>query len=170
MVKRLLIYVLLLLTLSGCGYRFKGRAISLRGVESFNTVIVNNDTYEPELELILRDDITTLFTTNGWLVSNASGDDAVTFLCTVAGYKNSPASHRSNDSISQYEVELRFNVRVHKGPDKEKSIFSLTDRRYSELYIVSDDVNITSKNKREAIGKISDKFARDMEDSLSQGF
>jgi hypothetical protein len=155
---------------SGCGYHFKSRTINLKDVTSFSELIVKNETYEPELELIVKGHLTGIFSSNRWLGGKSESGSGTVFSCVVTKFENTAVSHTTNDSISQYEVSLTFDVTAYRDDAPGDALYSLSDRRYVEQYTVDTDVKVTLQNKKAAITKISDKFSHDIEDSISQGF
>ncbi len=155
--------------MQGCGYHFKSHRIGIPQTDYFRSIIVNNATFEPELKLLLKDDLTTLFTKNGWLVRGGATESGSVFRCTVKDFRSVAASYVGSDDITRYSAVLTFDISVEKGASKEL-LYKLDGKEYSELYIVSRDIKITQRNKREAIKKISGKFIDDIEDIISEGF
>lgn len=168
--KKILVLSTILLLLLSCGYHFHSYKIELEGVDYFTNLIVENKTYEPEIELIVKEYLTSRFSANNWIREKAADGGGTVFLCKVTKFENKAISHTASDDISQYAVYLYFDIAIYKEDTPSDIIFSSKNKRYIEPYIVSDDIRVTLQNKREAIEKISKKFSFDMEDSISQGF
>jgi hypothetical protein len=168
--KKIFILSILLLLLLSCGYHFRGHRIEIEGVGYFTQVIVENKTYEPEIELIVKEYLTSRFSANGWLGKEGTEGEGTVFSCKVIKFENKAVSHANSDKISQYALVLLFDVAIYKKDSPSDIIFSIKKRRYTEPYIVSDDIRVTLQNKKEAIEKVSEKFSSDIEDSITQGF
>jgi len=166
----LFIFCIILMITGCCGYHFKSRLIKLEGVKSFSKIIVNNDTFEPGLANIFKNDLTTVFKTNSWMKSSPETKDETIFLLKITSFSNKASSHSSGGTITQYEVKLLMDVTIYNDNDPDTIFFSLKDRTYAENYVVNNDIRVTSQNKKVALERISEKFSVDIEDSISQGF
>ncbi len=165
----LIIAAAMILT-SCCGYHFRSRDIGIADTDYFTEVVIRNETYEPELELILKEELTSAFMTNGWLKPNmAGGDKGAVFSCKVTGFSNKAVSYTSADDISRYELVIRLSIAIYKG-SPGNTVYSMKDRRYTEQYFASSDIKVTSMDKRSAVRRVFKKFSDDVKDIISQGF
>lgn len=163
-----LIILIIIVACAGCGYHFRGTAINIAGVDHFTKVTVKNLSYEPALELIIKDDLTGMFATNGWLRS-ADDDRGAKLNCNIISFENKAVSYTPSDEISQYEIIMKLGADVRKDLESE-AIFKSGEKRYAERYLVESDVKKTMKNKNDAIKKISEKYSHDIADLIAEGF
>jgi outer membrane lipopolysaccharide assembly protein LptE/RlpB len=169
---RLSIIISLVLTLlaSGCGYRFApagehiGREIRTVYIENFS-----NHTSEAHIENYIRAAFIDQFIMGGrfTLVYEKETSDAV-LSGKVTGLSTSHVSYEQNDMAREDSVFMSADL---KFKSREGSILwakkSLSGR---EAYSVDQDYNITSKNRKETLRKLSRDMAEKAYRDIMSGF
>ena len=154
------------LLLSACGYklvRYRGAVGDVRRV-AIQTL--ENDSYEPGLDLVVTDALVREFLRRGAL--DVVEDPALADLVIEGRVLPVQTAGRSFSSVLlslEYQVTLRVALAVKRRDGTEVPVdpTALTE---SELYLASADVEAARKNRDEALHRVSTVLAGRVHDAL----
>jgi hypothetical protein len=157
----------LVLAVSACGYRFVRHEASGSGADARVAIAgLRNDSFEPGLESVMNDALRREFVRRGALrvVDDPDGADLV-IGGAVLPLLWSARSFSSVNFAIEYEVTLRLRLEVARS-DGEKIPLDATAITESELYLASSDVEVTRKNREEALRRVAAALAGRVHDVL----
>jgi outer membrane lipopolysaccharide assembly protein LptE/RlpB len=166
----IILALILILPVSGCGYRFApagermGREIKTVYIDTFR-----NHTSEAQVENYLRNAFINQFIRGNRFTSayGKATSDAV-LSGKIRGLSTSHVSYEQNDTAREDTVSLSFDVEFR---DSEGTILwakkSLSGR---EAYRIDDNPIITERNRKEALIKLSRDMAEKTYRDIMSGF
>jgi len=155
------------LAVSGCGYRFVRYGAEPGGAhQSVAIRALRNDSFEPGIDSVMNDALRREFLRRGALriVEDPGGADLVIGGAVLPVVWSSRSFSSVNFAI-EYEVTLRLRLEVARS-DGEKIPFDATALAESELYLASPDVEVTRKNREEALRRVAAALAVRVHDVL----
>lgn len=146
--------VVLLLSLTGCGYHFSGHAGSLPGgVEKLYIPLFVNKTSEPRLETRFASQVSEVFSRNKKILQVEKREDAeAVLLGTVRDYKNQSLSYDRRDDIGNYYSTMNIDVELRRV--KTNELLWQGAISWKEVYRASSDKNIQDLSRQRALQQI----------------
>ncbi len=163
------IFGVLVLAAFGCGYKLVRYGGKLGDVRSVAIPTLENDSYEPGLEYMVADALRREFLRRGAvrLTRDSSSADLV-IDGAVEEVRTTPRSFSTIVLVLEYEVTMSLDVRAIL-QDGSKIPLESRALRETERYLTSADVEVTRKNRDEALRRIADVLAGRIYDGLSEG-
>lgn len=154
------------LAVSACGYRFVRHEVAPGVHRRVAFQALRNDSFEPGLDSLVNEALRREFLRRGALriVEDPDGADLV-IGGSVLPVLSSTRSFSSVNFAIEYEVVLRLRLDVVR-PDGEKVLLDPTALTDSELYLASADVEVTRKNREEALRRVATGLAERVHDVL----
>lgn len=163
----LLIGLLTLITILGCGYHFKcGSHLKSLNINNIYIELFRNNTEVPGLEHTLTNALVYEFNTDK--ETSVTGKEQAQGVLTgeIISYEVYTVAYRRGDYTAAGRIVLRVRAELRrKGNVVWKN--ELTDQ---EEYIVSNDLIQTEKHRDEALRRIIQRMAERIHDGISLGF
>jgi outer membrane lipopolysaccharide assembly protein LptE/RlpB len=169
-IRKTAISLVVLVTLAGCGYHFKGMGVKApEGVSTIAIAVLKNRTSESGIETVFTNDLSYEFTRSK--VLRVVGKDAADAVLsgTIMSLKEETISRTASYESDERRVTITLDLAL-KRADGEV-IWS--DRALSDKEAFKVDPSnrlATQKNKRVALEAISDRLAEKIHDRILQGF
>lgn len=161
-----LVFAGLSLLLSGCGYKLVRYSGALGDVRRVAIHTLENDSYEPGLDLVVTDALVREFLRRGALV--VVEDPALADLVIAGQVLPVQTAGRSFSSVLlslEYQVTLRVALQVKRRDGTEVPV-DPTALAETELYLASADAEAARKNRDEALHRVSTVLAGRVHDAL----
>lgn len=154
--------------LAACGYHWVRYGGSLGDVRRVAVPTLENDSYEPGLELLVTDALIREFLRRGGveMVEDPRTADLVV-SGSVLPLETRRVSLSSAEFVIEYEVFLRLDLAASRSDGSEVPMDELA-LEDSELYLASPDVEVTRKNRKEALRRLAGLLAGRVHDTLAQ--
>lgn len=168
-IKNIIAAGVLCLCLPACGYHLKGTGLKApEGVETVAVTVLDNRTAESGIEMTFTNDLTYEFTRSKVLrvVDEKTADAVLTGTITSLGVET--ISYTSNYDSDERRVRITLNLSL-KSRDG-KVLWSDPALAGIEEFKVADDRFVTDRNRREAIGTISERIAERVHNRILQDF
>lgn len=165
----LLLSAMLLLLLTGCGYRFAGQVNNLPDdVRTLYVELFVNRTFEPYLENRLTDQVVEEFARHRTLrtVERKKADASLSGI--IKSYVTGPVSYDRDDEITEYRSKLTLLATVRR-TDTGKVLWKGA-LSWTEEYPASDDKIVQEDNEAAAIGVIVDRLAEELHFRVVENF
>jgi hypothetical protein len=161
--------VIFVIAFAGCGYRFPGSGTFPKGVDRIFVEVLENNTSETGVENIVTSNLIDEFTLRESKSIAGNINDADSILSgSVAKITIHTISAKGKDSASERRVTVSVNLNLS---DKDGKVLwvakGLSD---DQAYSVTDDKNLTERNKRVAIGLASRRIAERALNRLTDDF
>lgn len=150
--------------LAGCGYKLVDYSEPREGLGSVTVLTFSNDSSDPGVELIVADAMRREFLRRGAMTLSRDPSAAdLQISGTVSGVRTRSRSFSTVSQVLEWEITLQLRVRASRSDgvlipvDPEAT--EETDR-----YLASADIEVTRKNRREAIAKLSSVLAARVHD------
>jgi len=157
------------LVLLGCGYHFKGAGLEApEGVETIAIPVLGNQTAESGIESTVTGDLIYEFMRNKVVgVVEQSAADAV-LEGRVRSLDVYTVAHttRYDSDIQRVRVRLDLQLKTRDG----RILWAVQGLSDDEPFQVSDDRRTTERNKKEAIGLISERLAEKVHSRILEDF
>lgn len=166
---RLVLLAWLCLAVAACGYRWVRYGEGLGDVRRVAIQTLHNDSYEPGVELIATEALLREFLRRGAveLVEEPNRADLV-----LSGAVRSVETRRRSLSsvvfVLEYEVVLRLELHARRADGREV-VIDPGALREAELFLASADVEVTRKNRQEALRRLAGLLAGRVHDALAEG-
>jgi outer membrane lipopolysaccharide assembly protein LptE/RlpB len=163
-----LLLVLVLLSLSGCGYRFAGAGKLPAGIGSIFITTLENRTTDPGVESILTRDIIAEFTRNdpNHLAVRENADAVLSG--TIDLVRSETISRRNAQSA--LERRLFVTVSLMLTDRAGKVIWSAPGFTANETYRVQDESAATDLTRRGAFAALSPRLAEAVYNRITENF
>ena len=152
--------------LAGCGYQFADYRGSLGDVRRVKIETLRNDSFDPGYEAVVTDALVREFMRRGAVevVDDSESADL------VIGGRVLPVTTngRSFSSILlalEYQVTVRLDLTAQRRDGRQIKIDS-NALAQSEIYLASADVEVSRKNRQEAMHRVSRVLAERVHDAL----
>lgn len=154
------------LAVSACGYRFVRHEAAPGTHRRVAIQALRNDSFEPGLESLVNEALRREFLRRGALrvVEDPDGADLVIGGAVLPVIWSTRSFSSVNFAI-EYEIVLRLRLEVTR-QDGEKILLDPTALTDSELYLASADVEVTRKNREEALRRVASAVAERVHDVL----
>ena len=163
------IFVIPIVSLAGCGYHFPGGGAFPEGVDRIFVEVLENKTNETGVENIVTSNIIDEFILREKNSIAANINDADSILSgSVAKITIHTITAKGRDSASERRVTVSVNLNLNN--KKGKVIWAAKGLSDDQAYSVSDDKNLTERNKRVAIGLASRRIAERALNRLTDDF
>jgi outer membrane lipopolysaccharide assembly protein LptE/RlpB len=161
--------VIFVIAFAGCGYHFPGSGAFPKGVDRIFVEVLENRTNETGVENIITRNLIDEFVLRESKSIAGSINDADSILSgSVSKIKIHTISAKGRDSASERRVTVSVNLNL---ADKDgKVIWKANGLSDDQAYSVSDDKNLTERNKRVAIGFASRRIAERALNRLTDDF
>jgi hypothetical protein len=158
---------LILWVFSGCGYHFSGEGSLPKGVNRVFVVMLENRTEETGIESLLTNDLIYEFSRGGTLAMGENRADARLTGVIESITKGTIARAAINTSLER-RVYLTLSLRL---TNREGQVcWSAKQLSENETYLVESDREITDRNRRAAIEKLSKRLAQKIYYRLTDNF
>jgi hypothetical protein len=165
--KRVFVGILTLVLVGlGCGYQIVRYREALADARRVAIVSIENDSFEPGLDSMVADALTREFLRRGAL--RVVSDPGAADLLVSGRVENLQTNSRSFSSIEfalEFEVTMRLDLEVERRDGSEVPINKRTLVE-SELYLTSADVEVSRKNREEALRRLAGTLAGRFHDVL----
>jgi hypothetical protein len=143
----------------GCGYSLVRQGGALGDVRTVSIVTPSNETGEPGAEYVVADALRREFLRRGTvrLVEDPSLAD-LALRSQVRGLYSRPSSVDSVVLAIEYELTLELDLEVRRREGSEVPL-DQGALRESERYVTSADVEVTRKNRQEALRQLASVLA-----------
>ena len=160
--------ILLLLFFSACGYRFTGGGSLPSGITSISIEMFENRTSETGVENIITNDLIYEFTRHEQVVVTGSDKADAILTGVVKSISERTISHKGEYTSDERRVKLKLDLQL---TDKSGGvIWSAKDISDNEAYKVSSTKQVTERNKKVAIKRLSKRLAENIYNSLTADF
>ena len=160
--------ILLLLFFSACGYRFTGGGSLPSGITSISIEMFENRTSETGVENIITNDLIYEFTIHEQVVVTGSDKADAILTGVVKSISERTISHKGEYTSDERRVMLKLDLQL---TDKSGGvIWSAKDISDNEAYKVSSTKQVTERNKKVAIKRLSKRLAENIYNSLTADF
>ena len=159
---RFLSLVLILLCLSGCGYRFAGSAGALPGgVEKLHIPLFVNQTAVPQLEYQTTSRVSEVFSRNNKIsqVEKPKRAEAI-LIGTVSSYSSRALSYDNQDRIGEYRSTMVIDAELRQVGTEEILWQGTVD--WSSDYNAAVDKGVQEDYEQEAIDEIVLRLAEEL--------
>jgi hypothetical protein len=158
-----------MLVAGGCGYRLVRYGASGGTRPSVALASLRNDSFEPGLDAVVADALRREFLRRGAvrLVSDPAGAD-LRLAGVVLPVATRTQSLSSVNLALEFELVLRLELEVIRSDGESVAV----DRRSlaeSEFFLASADVEVTRKNRSEALRRVAGVLASRVHDLLVEG-
>jgi hypothetical protein len=160
----------LVLSGPGCGYRLVRYDEPRPGLSSVAIRTLENDSFEPGVELLVSDALRREFLRRG-AVRVLDDPDAADLVLSgaVREVRTQAGSYSSVVLALEYRVTLGLEL-VARSADGSLLTLDPTALTESELYLASADVEAQRKNREEALRRIAGVLAARMHETLYERF
>jgi hypothetical protein len=151
---------------SGCGYALIDYQEPPSGLNSVSIRTFKNDSYEPGIEFVVADALRREFLRGGVVALADDSDEAD--LVIVGVVRPIEVRTRSFSSVAlalEWEITLRLFVHTIR-PDGSKVDIDHDSTRDTERYLASADIEVTRKNRDEAMRRMAAVLAARVHDLL----
>ncbi len=161
--------LLLLAATLGCGYQWVRYEQGLGDVRRVAIETLRNESYEPGVEMVVTDALLREFLRRGSvrLVETPRAADLV-LSGAVLPLQTRGRSFSSAVFALEYEVVLRLALEARRGDGAPVPLHGSTLQE-AEIYLSSADVEVTRKNREEAIRRLAGVLAGRVHDVLAEG-
>jgi outer membrane lipopolysaccharide assembly protein LptE/RlpB len=168
--KNIFFILILLILVSGCGYRFAGTGDFPGGTKSIFIPILENRTSESRLEKLVTDDLIYEFTRNRKDILAKSMGDADAVLYGII-HSISITTISRDDPNTSTERSVKLSVDMKLVAPEGKVIWRVEQITADEAYnVVSGDKYRTLQNRREAVSKVSQRLAEKIFTRMTDNF
>lgn len=167
---RALAGILLIFVLVGCGYHFPGKnGVLPGGVTSVYLPLFANRTAEPQLENLLNNDVSEVFSRNPNILQVESQQLAEAILeGTILSYQTKAISYDSHDDISEYRITV--SVSVHLRSVVDGRLLWQGKVAWDDEYLAADDKTVQEDLEHDAAQEISLRIAEEILSRLLDDF
>lgn len=154
----------------GCGYQLVRYGEARPGLRSVAIHTLENNTFEPGVELLVSDALRREFLRRGAL--RMLDDDGAADLVLSGAVRSVHTDARSFSSVVlalEYRVTLELDVVAHTADGSVLEIDPAALQE-SELYLASADVEAQRKNREEALRRLAGVLAARLHETLYERF
>ncbi len=160
--------ILLLLFFSACGYRFAGSGSLPSGITSISVKMFKNRSAETGVENIITNDLIYEFIRHGQAVLTEQDKADAVLAGVIVSISSRTISHKGEYTSNERRVEFKVDLQL---TDKSGGvIWSAKNVSDNEAYKVSSTKQVTERNKKVAIKKLSKRLAENIYNSLTADF
>jgi len=159
--------IILLITMTSCGYRFSGQGSLPKDIKSIHIAIFENRTREIAAEHIFTNDLISEFTKNRIKITNREKADAL-LTGVIETMRINTISRK--DSITSLERRIIAGVSISLTDPNGNTIWSDSNIFENETYNIMTEKSDTTYGKKSAIHSISKRIAEEIYDRLTQKF
>ena len=160
--------ILLWFLFSACGYQFTGGGSFPSGITSISIEMFENRTSETGVENIITNDLIYEFTIHEQVVVTGSDKADAILTGVVKSISERTISHKGEYTSDERRVKLKLDLQL---TDKSGGvIWSAKDISDNEAYKVSSTKQVTERNKKVAIKRLSKRLAENIYNSLTADF
>ncbi len=155
--------------LGGCAYRLGSIAgEELRGVRTVYVPVVKNETYEPNIAVMVTDSIIQHFHRDGTLRVVREADADATLEVKLVEFERKPqrSGRRDTRVASEYRVELKAEATMRKRGEAEPILSGKEFTGETEFFIGQD----LQEAERQAMGLLSEDLARQIVAEVTEGW
>ena len=160
--------ILLWFLFSACGYQFTGGGSLPSGITSISIEMFENRTSETGVENIITNDLIYEFTIHEQVVVTGSDKADAILTGVVKSISERTISHKGEYTSDERRVMLNLDLQL-----KDRSggiIWSAKNVSDNEAYKVSSTKQVTERNKKVAIKRLSKRLAESIYNSLTADF
>jgi len=159
MMRGAILLPLVILLLSGCGYRLQGRVDTLPGdVRYLYVELFSNKTYEPFLENSVTNEVVERFARHRQLEIVEEPVRAEAILGgRIVKYKNSALSYDRNDKTAEYRSRMTVRAELRRADNGE--VLWKGTVSWREDYSTSRDKTVQEDREQAAIQVVSERVA-----------
>ncbi len=166
---RILLFCLVLLSMSACGYNFPGQGELPGGVKRVYVPLFSNRTAEPLLENFLSSAMSEVFARNNRMILVDDRQAAEAILeGTITSYSSRALSYDQNDDISEYRATMQVEARLVQASDGR--LLWQGGASWDDEYVAADDKAVQEDLEQEAIEEINLRLAEELLYSLIDDF
>jgi len=166
--RKVFFLVIVLLTLTACGYRFSGGGELPGGVERVSVGIFENSSAETGVEGIISNDIIYEFTRNGKAFTYQHEAGSAVLSGRVLSVTTRSISRQSIHNAQEQRVTVTISLRMTDS--KGAVIWQAPRISENEEYAVAEDKGTTEQNKRAAIVKLSRRLGEKVYYQMTDNF
>ncbi len=164
-----LISLLCIFGIIGCGYHFIGQSEVLSGIHTVAIPYFENDSYEPGLERYMTEALVNEFVKSKTVSIVDEGDADAVIRGKIELFKEFVIAYDKDDSVLEYLIQVELDVTLEKR-DTGEVIWRNKELSHFEEYRVSSEIAVTEANKGYAIRKTAVEMAERIHDSIIEGF
>ena len=165
----IIISLLCIFGLTGCGYHFIGQSDVLTGIHSIAVPYFANESFEPGLERYMTDALVDEFVKSRIVSIVDEGDADAVIRGQIEQFREFVISYDKNDNALEYRALMVLDVTLEKR-DTGEVIWRNKELFHFEDYRVSSEIAVTEANKGHVIKKIAAEMAERIHDSIIEGF
>ncbi len=156
---KLLITLLLpgVLVAAGCGYRFSGGGTLPPGTGDICISIFENLSSESSLENSITNDVIYEFTRNGQSVVRSESDSDSVMNGIIMSVSTESSTRSTNLTSDEKKVKVYISVALKNR--KGSVLWENSELRYEQTYLANIDNEAERANRKEALVKLSKRFA-----------
>lgn len=159
-------FVLCLLSLSACGYKFAGGGSLPQGIKTVYIAMLENRTPETGAENIFTNDLIYEFTKNNAVASKDQADAYLSGIIKTMSIET--ISHRGTQTSLERRVKIALDLKLTDTDGKV--IWIAKDISENEEYDVMSDKLETEQKRRDAISDLSKRLAEKIYNRLTEDF
>lgn len=160
---RIVLLLVVILCLSGCGYYFPGQGGTVPGqVNSIYIPLFVNRTAEPQLENRLTNKVSEVFSRRKSLSQVERPDLAEAILKgKIESYRSRPLAYDSQDNISEYRATMQVSAELLGGSEQQTVLWQAAET-WSVDYLAADDKTRQEDLEDLAIEELSLRLAENL--------
>ncbi len=159
-----------IVSLAGCGYKLVDYSEPPEGLRSVSIRTFDNDTYDPGVELIVADAMRREFLRRGALSLEPDPESADLVIAgSVDRLRTNSRSFTSVALVLEWELTMRLKVRPRLRDGTVLPVDHVAMEE-TERYLASADVEVTRRNRQEALRKLSALLAARVHDMLYEAY
>jgi len=153
---------------SACGYRFAGGGSLPSGITSISIDMFENRTSETGVENIITNDLIYEFTRHEQVVVTGKDKADAVLTGVIVSISSKTISRKGEYTSDERRVELKVDLQL---TDKSGGvIWSAKDISDNEAYKVSSTKQVTERNKKVAIQRLSKRLSENIFNRLTADF
>jgi outer membrane lipopolysaccharide assembly protein LptE/RlpB len=163
-----LVFLGLFISLTACGYRFRGGGNLPGGIKTVSVKIFENNTSETGIENIFTNDFIYEITRNKAAVLTDPGDSEAEISGTLTRMSIETISHEGINVANERRVTVYLDLLLTKSDGE--ILHAVDNISEYEDYAVAGDKLATEKNRRDAIIKLSKRLSEKVYGRLTDNF
>jgi outer membrane lipopolysaccharide assembly protein LptE/RlpB len=160
--------ILFWLLFSACGYQFTGGGNLPSGITSISIEMFKNRTAETGVETIITNDLIYEFTRHEQVVVTRSDKADAILTGVVKSISERTISHKGEYTSNERRVEVKVDLKLTG--QSGGVIWSSKDISDNEAYKVLSTKQVTERNKKVAIKRLSKRLAETIFNDLTADF
>jgi hypothetical protein len=167
---RLMIGLLFLFFVSGCGYGFRGTVNNLpRDIQAVSIPVFVNESSEPGVEVVFANALIYEFNRSQTLKVVSESQAQATINGKIRSIVIDPVVYANQTQALDRKLTITLEI-VCRRSDNQQVLWQNQNLSRYEVYHITTDPNQTQRNKDEAIKKIAQDLSERIHNSILENF